>query len=364
MQGKATKTNVSNAGPKRRAATIEAPNKRPSLVANRLRQKKLGDGDDLFSRSASPHVATMKPSLAPSHSVTFTEPNSMSFAASIRNVDRPRDDFDNESSAHNRRPLPSRFSFRQTDIAPAAEAEAAAPIPAPQTPLPAEARVELEEGETIHLPDITLPPEIAAREQSDPIQSRIGYNPSITQSGPAPSGFGVTLPYTHALSGITVTRRRGTYHVQATVDNPITFQVGSRGNTDIESLNDADITAANYATVASDLTPDMSSDNGRPPRTQFWAEDLTIRHERFHAREDVHFGRQGVRLARQWLNTQDASSVTEVNTLLNEVLTRVADHVDVSMAAPAREERAYGDGAPAYRRRATNVQTRGDRGGY
>ena len=364
MQAKATKSNVSNARPKPAAATVKGPDKRPSVVANRLRQKKLGDGDDLFSRSASPHLATMKPSRGPSHSVTFTEPNSISFAASITHVDRRWGDFDNQTSLHNRRPLRSRFSFRQTDIAPGTEAEEAPPIPAPQAPVPAEALVELEEGETIQLPDITLPPEIAAREQSDPIQSRIGYNPSITRSGAAPSGFGVTRPYTHALSGITVTKRHGTYHVQATVDNPITFQVDGHGNTDIDSVGDADITSANYATVASDLTPDMSSDNGRPPRTQFWAEDLTIRHERFHAREDVHFGRQGVRIARRWLNTQDAASVTEVNTLLNEVLTRVADHVDVSMAAPAREERAYGDGAPAYLRRATNVQRRGDRGGY
>ena len=359
MHALATKTNVAGSGPKR-APVVRTPEKRPSLAANRLRQKKLGDGDDLFSRTRSSRNA----SRVPTQSMTFTEPNSIGFAASIRRVDRRWDDFSEETSSRKRPARRSMFSSRQHDGEEATEPEAGSLLTAAAEPVSAASLVELEEGETIQLPDITLPAEVAAEEQSDPIISHIDYNPSITRAGAVPPPFGATRPYTHALSGIIVSLRRGVYNVQATLDNPITFQVGGGARTDIDSAGDADITAASYPTVASDLTPDMSSDNGRPPRTQFWAEDLTIKHERFHAREDVSFGRQGVRIARRWLNTQDASSVAQVNTLLGEVPTRVADHVRVNMAAPAREERAYGDGAPSYTARANAIQRRGDRGGY
>jgi hypothetical protein len=222
---------------------------------------------------------------------------------------------------------------------------------------------EPQEGETVQLPDIVIP-STAAIEQTDAVASTLSYNPSIAQSGPPPSPFGATLPYTHALSGISVTLVAGTYNVTATIDNPITFQVSGGGTTDISSDTDPDITQANYPTVASDLTPNMSDLNGRPPRTQFWAEDLCIRHERFHATEDVTYGRSGVTLAQNWLNTQVAASVAQVNTLLGQVPARVAATVSAAMAYPGRENRAYGDGAPLYLARANAIKTKGDAGGY
>jgi hypothetical protein len=222
-------------------------------------------------------------------------------------------------------------------------------------------------GETVRLPDITMAPS-EALEQTDAIASTLTYNSSVTKSGAAPDGFGVTLPYTHAISGINVTAAAGSFNVTATVDNPITFQVrsstGPDGQVDIASETDSDITAGNYATVVADLTPDMSDLNGRPPRTQFWAEDICTRHERFHADEDVVHGRAGVAAAQTWLNGQTAGSVADVNTLLGQVPARVAATVSTAMAYPGREERSYGNGAPLYRARVNAIRGRGSGGGY
>jgi hypothetical protein len=223
---------------------------------------------------------------------------------------------------------------------------------------------ELQEGETIRLPDVSIPAMAELRQTDNPIASTLTYNPSINQSGPPPSPFGETKPYTHTLSGISVSLTGGIYRVTATLDNPITFQVDGGGNTDIASETDPDITNSNYPTVVSDLTPDMSDLNGAPPRTQFWAEDLTIRHERFHADEDVVHGRAGVVAAQAWLNTQTASTVADVRSLLGAVPGRVAATVDAAMAYPGREERAYGDGAPLYLERANAIKAKGEAGEY
>jgi hypothetical protein len=108
----------------------------------------------------------------------------------------------------------------------------------------------------------------------------------------------------------------------------------------------------------------MSDENGRPPRNQFWAQDLTIRHERFHAQEDFNFGGQGVTSAQAWLNTKTAGNVAAARSLLNQVPGRVANTVATGMAFPGLEERAYGDGAQAYLARATAIKTKGDANGY
>lgn len=231
-------------------------------------------------------------------------------------------------------------------------------LPAPTAPLR-----EPAVGQTVTLPNIVAPP-AASIPQRDAIAATLGYAPSITQTGPLPSPFGETRPYTHALSGISITKTTAAYQVSATVDNPITFQVSGGADTDITSDSDSDITQANYASVVSDLTPDTADLDGRPPRDHFWASDLTIRHERFHADEDARYGREGVVAAQAWLNGQTAGSLAGVSTLLAEVPGRVHADVDTAMAFPGREERAYRDGAPLYLARANAIKAKGDAGKY
>jgi len=220
---------------------------------------------------------------------------------------------------------------------------------------------EPEDGQTVSLPDMIMSGGTGF--QSDTIGGAVAYSGTITRTGVV-NAFGATSPYTFNLTRITVTPSPGTYTVAATLENPITFNVTSGGNTDVPSETAAALTAANYATAASDLTPDMGDLGGRPPRTRFWAEDLTVRHEHFHADEDKHFAATGTTTAQSWLLTQAASRVAEVQALLAQIPGKVINFVDAAMAYPAREERAYADGAPLYRARAGAIKAKGDRGEY
>jgi hypothetical protein len=170
------------------------------------------------------------------------------------------------------------------------------------------------------------------------------------------------------VTGITVTPGSGKFTVAATVNNKVEWQVrsgtGPDGQKDIAGETDSDITKTNYPKVVSDLTPDVSDLKGRPPRDEFWAEDLTIKHEEFHAKEMEGHSLAGTTQAQTWLGTQTASSVADVNTLLGEVPGRVLTVVYAGMPETPREERAYNDGAASYTARANAIKTRGDANKY
>jgi hypothetical protein len=303
------------------------------------------------AQSVAPTGASDSSSSTDRRTVTHVEHNRQRLSASIRRVD------DWHPAASNPHPV-AREVYRD-----AAAGGGDVSIDFMALAAPSAAVTEPREGQTVTLPDIVIPA-MAGIAESDAISSTVTYNPTITQTGPLPSPFGETLPYDFSLSGISVTSASSTFTVSATLDNPIVFQVTGGGDTDISSENDPDITQANYPTVASDLTPDTSDLNGRPPRTQFWAEDLCIRHERFHATEGEGYSRNGVTVAQTWLNGQTAGSVAAVNALLGQVPGRVADVRRAAMTFPGREERAYADGAPLYLARANAVKAKGDANGY
>jgi hypothetical protein len=219
------------------------------------------------------------------------------------------------------------------------------------------------------LPDIVIPGADRLSE-ADGITPALTYNPTITKSGtsPGPDLFGVTRGYDIRVSNIRIMNIFGAYLVYAQVDNPITYEVcsstGPNGEQSIDSASDAKITAANYQQVADDLTPDMSDLNGRPPRDQFWAEDITNTHERFHCTDGLGHARDGVRVAASWLGGQTANSQADVQNLLGQVPQKVADVRMAAMTMPGREERAYGDGAGAYNARALMIRMKGRLGVY
>ncbi len=249
----------------------------------------------------------------------------------------------------------------------APEAQVEVPAPGTATPVPAE-------GEGVYFP-AALFPAIALPAQADKIVSAFGYKSSIDKKGPPPDPgeFGTTRPvYEFERPGPSATQAAGAFNVTGTIVANITYQVAGGNRTDIASDADSDITQANYPTVVSDLTPSPVAVNTRglslfknqPPRSQFWAEDLTIKHEGFHADEDVKFGQDGVTVAQNWLNSKTAQSYDDVGNLLNGVTPRVVSTVDAAMALPGREIRAYADGAPDYLARAQAVKSKGDAKGY
>ena len=252
------------------------------------------------------------------------------------------------------------------DLAPAME-QAAGPVPSGEET----ASGERPEGRTVHLPDSEAP-SAAAAPQADSIASVFGYRSKISETGvPDPGEFGTTRPR-YLLKDVAATQNAGAFNVTGAVDAQITFAVAGGIRADIASDSDPDITQANYPDVVKDLTPSPNAVNTRtvklmknqPPRTRFWAKDLTIDHETFHADEDVKFGQEGTALAQQWLNTRTANTYEQVWAHLPNAIQMVATHVDIAMSYPGRETRAYNDGAPAYTARAQAIKTKGDAKGY
>jgi hypothetical protein len=227
---------------------------------------------------------------------------------------------------------------------------------------------ELEEGQTVQLPDVIMVEELAIG-QSDAIVNQLTYNAAISQAGTVDPGDFGTTSFLPSLSNIKVTRvaKPKSFAVTATVDDAITFQVrdavGPNGEVNIDSETDSDITAANYSTVVSDLTPDKSDLNGRPPRTKFWAKNLSLVHEKFHATDGSGFGRLGVEAAQTTLANQTATTVAEVQGLVAKIPGQV-QKVRHDRFIPGAESRAYGDGASKYQALANAVKSRGDGGKY
>ncbi|MEP6897724.1 MAG: hypothetical protein ABI870_04245 [Rhodanobacter sp.] len=224
------------------------------------------------------------------------------------------------------------------------------------------------EGEIVRYPDDGLA-QIALPQQRDTIAGTLDYIGSITRQDPPPDAgdFGTTRPY-FTMTDRAATQAQGVFTVAGKVNAKVTFQVGSGGRADIASATDPAITQSNYPKVVSDLTPVTAASSSlmknQPPRTTFWAEDLTIRHERFHAAEDVSFGQSGTAAAQTWLHAQTARSYDEIGALFAPALQKVVAHVDAAMAPPGREERAYADGAADYRARAQAIKSKGDASAY
>jgi hypothetical protein len=226
-------------------------------------------------------------------------------------------------------------------------------------------------GETssapIRVPDIEVP-SLAAVGRNDAVNGAFTYSGSINRGGAQPSGFGVTRSFDSSLTGIVITPTPGTFNVAATFEHPIKYQVrsgkGPDGQVDIASETDSDITKTNYPTVVSDLTPDMGDLNGRPPRTAFWAKDLTWAHELVHANDDNANGPGAMATVTAWLNSHVAASVPQVRTLLGALPGRFATALLAALSTEAGERHAYGDGAPSYKARADAIKAKGDRGEY
>jgi hypothetical protein len=204
-------------------------------------------------------------------------------------------------------------------------------------------------------------------DQFDAVAGTVNYVGQVRNQGAAPGGFGVTRP-SQAISDITITQTAATYNIRFTytmsMDWTVRADTGPAGQINVINETSPAITAANYANVATALTPNMGDLNGRPPRAGFWNKPLTERHEQFHANEAVGLGRQSSAVAQTWLGTQTASSDAACQTLVTDAGQRIWQGMMAGMAEPAREERAYGDGAAAYLAMATEIRRKGAAGEY
>ena len=199
-------------------------------------------------------------------------------------------------------------------------------------------------------------------EESDAIAPALTYAGVVgaRAAPPAANLFGVTstdvkINGVHAVPGAA-----GTFKVTGAVDVSAKWSVHSRGRVDVPYFAAPVVTAATYPKVASDLTPNMSSDGGRPPRKKYWAKDLTERHEQFHANERTgKYGRAAFEFATAWLAAQTASNAQEAKDLADQVPDKMFESYNASFA-PGKENRAYGDGAIAYKVRADMAKDYGE----
>lgn len=219
-------------------------------------------------------------------------------------------------------------------------------------------------------------PHAAADQVDEPIISNLdSIAPTITYSGAIARG-GITLAgsefgrtdSTPALKNITITQASGVFTVNATYELLTKWDTrkgtGPNGQKNVPDENAAVLTAANYSTAASDLTPNMSDEGGRPPRTAFWAQDLTERHEKVHADDHQKTGKEGLKRALAWIATQTATTKAEVEAHVSAMRSKIVQYIIANGAGSVGEVHAYGDGAPSYNARAVAIKKKGDAGGY
>ena len=292
-------------------------------------------------------VARFLESRAPAPAETETRTSTIAVTAEIRRGDGPR-----PSGGDAARAGADHDAEGEHPDAPVDAGAVTAALTAQAAPV-----TEPEDGAKVALPDLVTPQQLALPD-TDSVAGTITYSPTINQSGTV-DPFGATTWANFNITGTTVTPGTGSFAAAFTLKNPITYNVSSP-KISIADENDAALTNANFGTAASDLTPNMSRQNGKPPRTQFWARDLTLKHERFHSDERSRLNRAGATQAQTWLSAQTAGSVADVQALIAQVPGRV---ITASQAAVGtldeKESRAYGDGAPSYQARADAIRTKG-----
>jgi hypothetical protein len=219
----------------------------------------------------------------------------------------------------------------------------------------------LEEGEV-------APTEAVAASSLDTVSSTIAHVPSVSEAGAGPSGFGVTRSDVK-MSNAVVTHAGTVFSLSADFVHTITWKVrsgtGPASQKDISGETDSDITSTNYPTVVSDLTPNTSDLMGRPPRTKFWAEDLTKTHELFHTTQrSGTYGNAAAAAIKTSLDAKTAATEAGVKALLPAALNDGVTAMNALITATSTESDAYKDGAPLYTARADAIKKRGDKGLY
>jgi hypothetical protein len=84
---------------------------------------------------------------------------------------------------------------------------------------------------------------------------------------------------------LNTTKAGRTAAISCTIDASADWCINSRGKTDVPSGTDSVVTADNYAQIAADLTVAQRDKCWVPPRKKYWAQHITERHEKVHAKD-------------------------------------------------------------------------------
>lgn len=139
--------------------------------------------------------------------------------------------------------------------------------------------------------------------------------------------------------------------------------IGPQNQIDITSKNDPAITAANYRDVARDLRPGQGN---IPPREDYFASDLTKRHENFHVYRHRLYYQKGLARGLKWLNAHKARTLGEVQRLVKRMLSRIDKYAGMKTSPNlgSEENDAYEAGASGYQTRSDEILRKGRAGEY
>lgn len=149
--------------------------------------------------------------------------------------------------------------------------------------------------------------------------------------------------------------------------------VASGGNTDVPGANDGVVTRATWSTIASDMTPGAAAPR-RSPRTTYWSQSLTWRHELFHFAEFNTFLRTSFGLFEDTVEAAGYTEAVQAGDTEATALGRKAADLNTRLLAawnqakrnmsPGMEDRAYDDGAASYQALADAVRARATTAGW
>ena len=143
--------------------------------------------------------------------------------------------------------------------------------------------------------------------------------------------------------------------------------VASGGNTNVSGADSAEVKKTTWQKVETDLRPAGGTPN-RSPRTKYWAEDLTWKHEVFHFDEFNTFLKTSfITFENQIEGAGYTDAIQADDTQAKALARKEADMNSRMLAAwnqaktnmsPGMEDRAYADGVAAYTARADAVKAR------
>jgi hypothetical protein len=209
--------------------------------------------------------------------------------------------------------------------------------------------------------DIAHEPGLTGSARTDAVKGSLQFGSSVTRGGitvPS-SAFGVEMPTfkVDSISWTIAAAAPNMVNLHGRVFVDCKWDVHNLGRTDIPNATAAAVTDKTWKTIHADLEPDSS---GRPTRSKYWAEDITSRHERFHATDDIGRARLYVPAAQAWLNAQTVSPANtdkDVDALMRKVQEDVQADAEAYYQSGG-EDRAYGDGKPVYQQRVDGVRDR------
>jgi hypothetical protein len=203
------------------------------------------------------------------------------------------------------------------------------------------------------------------REKSDGVKEGLGVGSKVTHGGAVGAGaFGeerAAYQAKHTDFKGTKSAAGNVVEIQSTMFLDIHWNTHNLGRKDVDGPKSKAVTKKTYSDVVSDLTPDAT---GRPTRTKYWAADLTSKHERFHASDDIAQAKLYLPTLKAWMNAQAVTAdKPSVAALVEQARGKIEadgwDHYN-----NGGEDRAYGDGKASYQDRVDKISARATKAGW